>query len=181
MRKLCESDDDIPFRLRLGIAMFTLQRHAVRVSTRLHTAWPEDLLIEEHALVVRATGISTPTPSECLPIVDDDDDGYGVEQQETTAEKRAHLEQYVENYDGSGHSNISFVISLDNRAIPSLFKPHSNPEQGKQRQQELKDNIQVWLDSVNEASVVDEPVVAVEDPVAKRGRGSRRGRGARRK
>ena len=62
----------------------------------------------QSALIVRATGISTPTPSECLLIVDDDDDGYGVEQQETTAEKRAHLEQYVENYDGSGHSDTSF-------------------------------------------------------------------------
>ena len=70
---------------------------------------------------------------------------------------------------------------MNNTAIPSLFKPHSNPEQGKQRQQELKDNIQCWLDSVNEANVVDEPVVALKDPVGRRGRGGRRARGARRK
>ena len=153
VQRLCDNADDISFRLRLGIAIFTLQQHVVRVSTHLHHTWPEDLLIEEHALITCATGISTPTPSECLFAADDDDDdGYEAEKQETTAEKRARLEQCVQQHDGSHGGNS--VVSCSDTAIPSWFNSSSGSKFGEQQ---LKDQIHHWLRSVNEAHVADEP------------------------
>ena len=148
VQRLCNSDDDISSRLRLGIAIFTLQRHVVRISTHLYHTWPEDLLIEEHALIVRATGISTPTPSACLIDDDGDSGGYGLEEQESTAEKRARLEGDVQHHCSGGSSDIS----NSDTAMPSWFRPNSESKVGEQQ---LKDQIYRWLHTINEAYTTD--------------------------
>lgn len=52
-------------RLRIVIALFTLQREVVKISEMWGSiCWPHDVLVEDHLAVVEATGLSTPTPSD---------------------------------------------------------------------------------------------------------------------
>ncbi|CAL1706369.1 unnamed protein product [Somion occarium] len=62
----CRDNEQLEDRMRLAMALFTLQRHVVRVCTHWDDpTWAQDGLIEEHEAVVQVTGISTPSPSYC--------------------------------------------------------------------------------------------------------------------
>ncbi|KAF7796418.1 hypothetical protein EIP86_007595 [Pleurotus ostreatoroseus] len=64
----CETDDDLLDRLRIVIALFTLQRQVIKICEAWSAiCWPTDVLADEHEAIVEETGICTPTPSGDLP------------------------------------------------------------------------------------------------------------------
>ncbi|KAF7792434.1 hypothetical protein EIP86_003471 [Pleurotus ostreatoroseus] len=59
-----DTNVDLINRMRVVLALFTLQRRVVRICDTWNSiCWPHDVLIEEHEAIVEVTGISTPTPS----------------------------------------------------------------------------------------------------------------------
>ncbi|KAJ3555414.1 hypothetical protein NM688_g2593 [Phlebia brevispora] len=60
-----KSREDLYNRLRIVMALFTLQRQIVKTCEKWGSIyWPVDMLSDEHAEIVDVTGINTPTPSE---------------------------------------------------------------------------------------------------------------------
>ncbi|PSS30958.1 hypothetical protein PHLCEN_2v2483 [Hermanssonia centrifuga] len=64
----CETQEDLMDRMRILVALFTLQRHVVRLCSGWNKrSWPQDLLDEEHQWIIDETGIVTPNPSFGVP------------------------------------------------------------------------------------------------------------------
>ncbi|KAJ3555416.1 hypothetical protein NM688_g2591 [Phlebia brevispora] len=60
-----KSREDLYNRLRIVMALFTLQRQIVKTCENWGSiCWPVDILTDEHAKIIDVTGINTPTPSE---------------------------------------------------------------------------------------------------------------------
>lgn len=84
----CETDEDLCDRMRIVIALFTLQTEIVKISEAWGCiCWPLELLVDEHEAIVEVTGQRSPSPSEAY--VDDtpewawhDAYDYGVEDDE---------------------------------------------------------------------------------------------------
>lgn len=80
-----DEDADFNDRMRIVLALFTLQRQVVKICEAWSTiCWPHDILIEEHAAIVEVTGVISPTPTADLPPPEkgDDDDSdfdFGIE------------------------------------------------------------------------------------------------------
>ncbi|CAL1706361.1 unnamed protein product [Somion occarium] len=69
----CRDNEDLQDRVRLAMALFTLQRHIIRVCTHWDdTMWARDGLTEEHEAIVQATGISTEDVSNRVVPVEGD-------------------------------------------------------------------------------------------------------------
>lgn len=55
-------------RLRVALALFTLQRHVVQFAGQWDdSVWPLNIIEDEYAWVVEETGVATPTPTAYLP------------------------------------------------------------------------------------------------------------------
>lgn len=64
----CEADKDLVDRMRVVIALFTLQRQVVRICDSWSSiCWPPDILADEHEAIVEVTGVCSPTPSADVP------------------------------------------------------------------------------------------------------------------
>lgn len=79
-----EADADFSERMRIVLALFTLQRQVVKICEDWSTIhWPHDILIEEHAAIVEVTGVVSPTPTADLPPPktgeDDSEPYFGIE------------------------------------------------------------------------------------------------------
>ncbi|THG92555.1 hypothetical protein EW026_g8382, partial [Hermanssonia centrifuga] len=60
----CDTQGDLMDRMRILVALFTLQRHIVRLcSGSSERSWPQDLLDEEQQWIIEETGVPTPSPS----------------------------------------------------------------------------------------------------------------------
>ncbi|PSS37930.1 hypothetical protein PHLCEN_2v222 [Hermanssonia centrifuga] len=67
----CRSEGDLRDRMRIAIALFTLQRHVIRICSEWDDAyWSADMLLEEHDCIVDTTGLATPSPSADLILGD---------------------------------------------------------------------------------------------------------------
>ena len=66
--QLCETDEDVRDRMRVVMALFTLQTEVVKICEWWNAiSMPYDLQVDEHEAIVEVTGICTPTPTEFLP------------------------------------------------------------------------------------------------------------------
>ncbi|THG92556.1 hypothetical protein EW026_g8381 [Hermanssonia centrifuga] len=64
----CETQDDLMDRMRILVALFTLQRHVVRLCSGWdEISWPQDLVDEAHQWIIEETGFATPNPSFGVP------------------------------------------------------------------------------------------------------------------
>ncbi|KAF7796416.1 hypothetical protein EIP86_007593 [Pleurotus ostreatoroseus] len=64
----CESDEDLLNRMRIIMALFTLQRQVVKICEAWSViCWPADITEDEHEAIMEVTGICTPTWSADLP------------------------------------------------------------------------------------------------------------------
>lgn len=62
------TQEDLSDRLRIVLALFTLQRQVVRICDGWNSiCWPPSVLIDEHEAIVEVTGLTTPSPSADLP------------------------------------------------------------------------------------------------------------------
>ncbi|PSR70906.1 hypothetical protein PHLCEN_2v13220 [Hermanssonia centrifuga] len=60
----CQSDDGLLDRMRIAMALFTLQRHIAKICSEWdESCWPRDMLADEHECIVDVTGVSTPSPT----------------------------------------------------------------------------------------------------------------------
>ncbi|KAF7797231.1 hypothetical protein EIP86_008423 [Pleurotus ostreatoroseus] len=70
------TQEDIIERMRVALALFALQRQAVRICEGWNSiCWPNEVLIEEHEIIVEVTGVTTPSPSADLPPPNPETDG----------------------------------------------------------------------------------------------------------
>lgn len=62
------TQEDLSNRMRIAVALFTLQRQVVRICDGWNSiCWPPSVQIDEHEAIVEVTGVTTPTPSADLP------------------------------------------------------------------------------------------------------------------
>ncbi|PSS29555.1 hypothetical protein PHLCEN_2v2954 [Hermanssonia centrifuga] len=60
----CESEDNLLDRMRIAMALFTLQRHVAKICSEWDdSCWPLEMLADEHECIVDVTGATTPSPS----------------------------------------------------------------------------------------------------------------------
>ncbi|KAF7796419.1 hypothetical protein EIP86_007596 [Pleurotus ostreatoroseus] len=64
----CESDEDLLDRMRIVMALFTLQRQVIKICEAWSViCWPAVIMDDEHEAIMEVTGICTPTWSMDLP------------------------------------------------------------------------------------------------------------------
>ncbi|KAJ3556292.1 hypothetical protein NM688_g2109 [Phlebia brevispora] len=69
-------EQDLLSRMQIVLALLTLQRQVVEISKNWGSiCWPEDVLLDEHDIIFKETGVSTPTPTEDLPPRDENATG----------------------------------------------------------------------------------------------------------
>ncbi len=60
----CENEDSPLDRMRIAMALFTLQRHVAKICSEWDDkCWPREMFADEHECIVDVTGVATPSPS----------------------------------------------------------------------------------------------------------------------
>ncbi|KAK7692924.1 hypothetical protein QCA50_004563 [Cerrena zonata] len=155
IQRTAQTNDDLGDRLRLAIALFSLQHHVVHVSRQLTNIWPDDLLVEEHEAIVQVTGICTPNLSE---------DGDSVE--ETTDKKRERIERVM---------NGGTLFSEIQDSIP--YRTWEDQEELERiTREDAQKRVQVWLEQTSLPTVESEPTHKRVKAIAIRARGKGKGR-----
>lgn len=64
----CQTVEDMRGRLRAAMALFTLQNEIVKICEAWGAvSWPAEVLADEHEAIMEVTGICSPTPTESIP------------------------------------------------------------------------------------------------------------------
>ncbi|KAF7796408.1 hypothetical protein EIP86_007585 [Pleurotus ostreatoroseus] len=92
----CENDEDLLDRMRIVLALFTLQRQIIKICEMWSMiCWPADIMDDEHETIMEMTGISTPTWSVDLPPRDSEEwdmmdwnFGFDIEEEPANSQRR---------------------------------------------------------------------------------------------
>ncbi|KAF7796417.1 hypothetical protein EIP86_007594 [Pleurotus ostreatoroseus] len=117
----CGSDEDLLHRMRIVMALFTLQRQVIKICEAWSViCWPEDITADEHEAIMEVTGICTPTWSVDLPPRDseewDMEWNYGLDIEEEPADSSRRVKASCERV----NQWLSKVEPLDELVESSL-------------------------------------------------------------
>ncbi|PSS22611.1 hypothetical protein PHLCEN_2v3086 [Hermanssonia centrifuga] len=140
----CESEDNLLDRMRIAMALFTLQRHVAKICSEWDdSCWPRESLADEHECIVDVTGVATPSPSAYM---DHDDKSWWYDRA-WMSEGESELESDdTESQEDSNDGTDSREESSDDEQSHDGPSDDENSQKGSPDSQ---DHDQIYEDSTN--------------------------------